>query len=127
MFFCGGLPTPGIADLIASAPGTYAFLPLDELLDPLNDKFSNSYSRISMPKSAYSTPDDTATLAVSNLLLAAPDMPADLAFQLTRLLFDHQNDLAAAHPEAKNIRRETALQTGSVPLHDGARRFYSGR
>jgi len=124
MFFCGGLPTPGIADLIASAPGKYAFLPLDELLQPLNGKFSNSYSQVSMSKSAYSMPDDTATLAVSNLLLAAPDMPAELAFQLTRLLFDHQNDLVAAHPEGKNIKRETARQTGSVPLHEGARRYY---
>jgi TRAP transporter TAXI family solute receptor len=124
MFFCGGLPTPGIADLIASAPGKYTFLPLDELLDPLNEKFSGSYSKILMPIAAYSTPGDTPTLAVSNLLLAAPDMPADLAFQLTRLLFDHQNDLAAAHPEAKNIKRETARRTGSVPLHEGAKRYY---
>jgi uncharacterized protein len=124
MFFCGGLPTPGIADLIASAPGTFAFLPLGELLVPLNERFSGSYSQVSMPATAYSTPEDTATLAVSNLLLTAPDMPAELAFQLTRLLFDHQNDLAAAHPEAKNIKRETARQTGSVPLHEGARRFY---
>ena len=124
-FFAGGLPTPGIADLITAAPGRFQFLPLDPLLAPLNEKFSNSYTQVSMPKTAYNSPADTATLAVANLLLVAPDMPEDLAFQLTRLLFAHQADLAAAHPEAKNIKLETARDTGSVPLHDGARRFYS--
>jgi TRAP transporter TAXI family solute receptor len=124
-FFAGGLPTPGIADLMTAAPGRFQFLPLDPLLAPLNEKFSNSYSQVSMPKTAYDSPADTATLAVSNLLLAAPDMPADLAFQLTRLLFAHQDEMAAAHPEARNIKLETARDTGSVPLHEGSRRFYS--
>jgi TRAP-type uncharacterized transport system substrate-binding protein len=77
MFFCGGLPTPGIADLIASAPGSTRSCPSTSCSSPLNEKFSGSYSQLSMPKSATGTPDDTATLAVSNLLLAAPDMPAD--------------------------------------------------
>jgi uncharacterized protein len=124
MFFCGGLPTPGIADLVGAAPGRYAFLALDPLLAPLNEKFSNSYSQVSMPQTAYNTGADTATLAVSNLLLAAPDMPAELTFQLTRLLFAHQADLVAAHPEGRNIKLDTAPQTGSVPLHAGAQRFY---
>jgi uncharacterized protein len=125
MFFCGGLPTPGIADLVGAAPGRYAFLALEPLLAPLNEKFSNSYSQVSMPQTAYNTGADTATLAVSNLLLAAPDMPAELTFQLTRLLFAHQADLVAAHPEGKNIKLDTAPRTGSVPLHAGAQRFYS--
>jgi TRAP transporter TAXI family solute receptor len=125
MFFCGGLPTPGIADLVGAAPGRYAFLALDPLLAPLNEKFSNSYSQVSMPQTAYNNGTDTATLAVSNLLLAAPDMPEELAFQLTRLLFAYQADLVAAHPEGRNIKLDTAPQTGSVPLHAGAQRFYS--
>jgi uncharacterized protein len=125
MFFCGGLPTPGIADLVGAAPGRYAFLTLEPLLAPLNEKFSNSYSQVTMPQTAYDNGSDTATLAVSNLLLAAPDMPAELAFQLTRLLFAHQADLVAAHPEGGNIRLETAPRTGTVALHPGAQRFYS--
>ena len=51
-------------------------------------------------------------------------MPADLAFAVTRLLFVNQPDLVAAHPEGNNIRVETARETGSVPLHPGAKRFF---
>jgi TRAP transporter TAXI family solute receptor len=123
-FFIGGLPTPGIADLISSAPGRYSFLALDALLGTLNERFSNSYTGVSIPAATYSIPGDVATLATANLLLAAPDMPADLAHDLTSLLFTHQDELAAAHPEGRNYKRETAKETGSVPLHEGARRFY---
>lgn len=123
-FFAGGLPTPGIADLMATAPGRFAFLPLEDLLGPVNGRYGNPYTKETIPKAAYGAAVDTGTLAAPNLLLATPDMPADLAFQLTRLLFTHQADLEAAHPEGRNIRRETAKDTGSVPLHPGAIRFY---
>jgi hypothetical protein len=122
--FVGGLPTPGIADLITSAPGRYTFMPLDTMLGPLNLRFSNSYTGVKIPTTAYNQPTDIATIATANLLLAAPDMPPDLAHDLTRLLFVFQNELAAAHPEGKNYKRETARETVSVPLHVGAARFY---
>jgi TRAP transporter TAXI family solute receptor len=124
-FFAGGLPASDIAVLITGTPGRFALLPVDSLLGPLTERFGKSYSNVSIPKQAYGTASDIGTLAVANLLLAAPDMPVDLAFQLTRLLFTHHDDLVAAHPEGRNIRREAARDTGSVPLHDGAERFYA--
>jgi uncharacterized protein len=124
-FFAGGLPASDIAALIAGAPGRFAFLPTDSLLAPLNESFGNSYSKASIPREAYGTATDIGTLAVANLLLAAPDMPADLTFQLTRLLFTHHDELVAAHPEGRNIRRDAARDTGSVPLHAGAQRYFA--
>lgn len=124
-FFAGGLPAPDIAQLLSSAPGRFALLPLDRLEAPLNLTYARSYTRVSMPKAAYGTETDIGTLAVANLLLVAPDTPVDLAFQLTGLLFTHQDELVAAHPEGRNIKRETAWDTGSVPLHPGARKYYA--
>jgi TRAP transporter TAXI family solute receptor len=124
-FFAGGLPVPAIADLFAAAPGRFAFLPLDPLLGPLIERFGTSYTKVSIPKAAYGTGTDIGTVAVANLLLAAPDMPADLAFQLTRLLFTHQDELVAAHPEGRNVNRNSGRETGTVPLHAGAQRLYS--
>ena len=124
-FFAGGLPAPDVAQLLSSAPGQFALLPLDRLLDPLNDRYAGSYSRVTVPKSAYGTETDVGTLAVANLLIVAPKVPADLAFELTRLLFTHQEELVAAHPEGRNIKRDVAWNTGSVPLHPGARKYYA--
>jgi TRAP transporter TAXI family solute receptor len=122
--FVGGLPTPGIADLIAAAPAKYSFLALDSLLPTLNERFAGAYYGVTVPKDTYKLPADTPTLATANLLLAAPDMPEDLAHDLTALLFTHQNELAAAHPEGKSHTKDTAKDTASVPLHPGAARFY---
>jgi TRAP-type uncharacterized transport system substrate-binding protein len=47
-------------------------------------------------------------------------------YQLTKLLFDYQAQLAAVHPAANGIQRNTAPTTDPVPLHEGAARYYSG-
>ena len=63
-------------------------------------------------------------MAVANLILVSPDMPADLVEALTRLLFAHQAELGEVHPEARNFDRAGAADTDPVPLHPGAERFY---
>jgi uncharacterized protein len=124
LFWSGGVPTPGITDLMAAAPGQFAFLPLGDLVQPLNDKFGNIYTTVKVAKNVYNTPGDVTTLGIPNLLFASPDMPEQLAYKLTKLLFEHQEELAKTHPEAKNFDRAGGRQTGTVPLHPGARRFY---
>jgi TRAP transporter TAXI family solute receptor len=124
MFWSGGLPTPGISDMMSQAPGQFAFLPVTDLIEPLNAKFGNIYTSVKLPKNVYNTPADIATLGTPNLLFASPDMPEALAYRLTKLLFEHQEELAKAHPEGKNFDRTIGRQTGSVPLHPGAQRFY---
>jgi TRAP-type uncharacterized transport system substrate-binding protein len=57
--------------------------------------------------------------------VVASDLPDDLAYQLTGLLFRYQTELAAVHPAANDIRRDTAPRTEPVPLHAGAARYYS--
>jgi len=124
MIFTGGLPTPGIADLMASAPGQFAMLPLNELVEPMNLKYGKVYTVGKLAKNVYGTPTDVATLNLPILLIAAADMPEQLAYDLTKLLFDRQEELGKAHPEGKNFDRTVGEQTGVVPLHRGAKRYY---
>lgn len=122
--FSGGLPTPGVADLITASPGKFTFMPLDSVLPVLSDRFAGAYSPFVVPKDTYKVAADVSTFAVANLLLAAPDVPTDLAASLTGLLFTYQSELAAVHPEGKNHKKETAKDTGTVPLHPGAAQYY---
>lgn len=48
----------------------------------------------------------------------------DLAYQMTKLMFDHLDRVAAAHAAAKGIKLETAAKNLPIPLHPGAERFY---
>ncbi|PZV97840.1 hypothetical protein CLV64_105103 [Micromonospora phaseoli] len=126
MFFSGGLPTPGIADLLTSTPDRFALLPVANLIEPLSAAHGSVYTTAELPRDAYDTPSGTPTVTVANVILVSADMPDQLAYDLTRLLFTYQADLAAAHPEARNFDRQSAATTDPIPLHPGAARYYQG-
>jgi TRAP transporter TAXI family solute receptor len=125
-FFSGGLPTPGIADLISSEAGKYAFLPIASLVGALTSAHGPVYTSGVLPGDAYGTRRDVQTITVPNLLLVSPEMPEKLAYDLTRLLFAHQTELATVHPEGRNFDKQTAANTDPISLHPGAARFYRG-
>jgi TRAP-type uncharacterized transport system substrate-binding protein len=47
-----------------------------------------------------------------------------LAYEMTKNLYEHLDTLYAAHNAAKAIHRENALKGMPVPLHPGAARYY---
>jgi TRAP transporter TAXI family solute receptor len=126
LFFTGGLPTPGITDLFASGPGLYRFLPLEPELPAMTARFGPVYGVAPVPASMYHTPADTPTIVLFNMLIVTPDMPDDLAYDITKVLFEHQQELAKVHPEGGHFDKASGPNTGTVPLHPGARRYFNG-
>jgi hypothetical protein len=63
-------------------------------------------------------------VAVPNYLVAHRSMDPELAYQLTRLLFDRKEALAEVHPSASRLELETAPDVAPLELHPGARRYY---
>ncbi|MFG2043393.1 TAXI family TRAP transporter solute-binding subunit [Dactylosporangium sp. NPDC048998] len=124
-FFTGGLPTPGISDLLKSSPGGFILLPLNSLLQPLMYRYGPIYAGAKIPKAAYNTPTDIDTIVIGNFIVVSPDMPEQLAHDLTKVLFEYQPELGKVHPEGNNYDKTTATQTDPIPLHPGAARFYS--
>ena len=61
------------------------------------------------------------------VLAAHESMPEQLAYDITRTLFEHQPELAAIHPEAKNLTLATAVEGSPAPFHDGAIRYYTAQ
>jgi TRAP-type uncharacterized transport system substrate-binding protein len=51
-------------------------------------------------------------------------MPEGLAYDITRLLFERHHELAAIHPEARNLSPVTAVAGSPAPFHPGAVRWY---
>jgi TRAP transporter TAXI family solute receptor len=125
LVWSGGLPTPDIKRLFADMNDKVKFLDLSPYLMGMQTKFSPLYTADTIAKSVYNTPADVKSIAVPNVLLVRDTMSDDLAEKLTALLFEHQQDLAAVHPEAKNYDIKTAQETGGIPLHPGATRYYS--
>ena len=69
----------------------------------------------------------TKTIGVPNLLMVAADMPDDLAYRVTKLLFDGKERLATVHKAAESLDPKTAREVvAPVQLHPGAQRYYDG-
>ena len=62
------------------------------------------------------------TAAVVNYLVTSTAVSDDLAYQMTKLIFDNLPELASAHAAGKEIKLETAAADSPVPLHPGAAR-----
>ena len=69
----------------------------------------------------------SGSVGVANALIVDESMSDELAYELTKVLFDRQPDLAAIHPEAKKLKVETAVEGSPAPFHPGAIRYYRER
>jgi len=67
---------------------------------------------------------DVATAAVGNFLVTHDGVSDETVYQMTKLLFDNLDKLAAAHAAAKAIDSAKALDGMPIPLHPGAERYY---
>lgn len=129
-FFSGGVPTGAILDL-ARTPGlTMRLVPMDDVLPALQARHpapagAPLYVPATIPRRAYpGLTGDVPVVGVASVLVADARLDDDLAYEITRALFEHRASLVAVHPEARNLAPTTAAAGSPVPLHPGALRWY---
>ena len=123
-FWSGGLPTGAVTDLATT--NQIVLLPTVDYLGALRSQYGEVYEETIIPAGTYEGVDeDVSVIGVPNYLVVNESMDEELAYQITRLLFDQQDALTEAHPEARNLDRDTAPQVPPLELHPGAERYYS--
>ena len=89
------------------------------------DKIGPPFVAAKIPANTYTGQDkDVPTAAVINYLVTSSAVSDDLAYQMTKLVFESLPELANSHVAGKDIRLETAAIGSPVPLHPGAVRYY---
>jgi hypothetical protein len=127
-FWSGGLPTGSVLGLAATPGVRIKMVPLDTLVAGLQRKYGNLYFRAVIQKEFYpGMPADAPSIGVANLLVVHQDFSADLAYQITKLLFEKRGELAQVHKEAANITTIGLAGRSPVPFHPGAIRYYKER
>lgn len=119
MFFSGGLPTPGITDLLTTAKDKVKFIDIASLTTEMK-KINPVYEEGVIPATTYKTPGDVKTIVVPNVLLVKDDIDANLACVLTKALYDKQPELVKANGAARGITLDVARKTAPVTLNRGA-------
>jgi TRAP transporter TAXI family solute receptor len=118
----GGVPLPLLADLAERLP--IRLIPLGAEVAAVQNGYGERYLARVVPARMYGLETETPTVGVRAVLVVRANLPQETAFALTRLLFDAKDRLDTRHPEARRLDPRSALDTGTVPLHAGAARYY---
>jgi uncharacterized protein len=115
-----GLGVASLKDLSTSTDITVVAVPREVV-----DKIGPPFVPVIIPANTYPGQDkDVPTAAVINYLVTSSAVSDDLAYQMTRLVFESLPELANSHVAGKEIRLENAAIGSPVPLHPGAIRYY---
>ena len=127
-FWSGGLPTAAVQDLSHSSGITIRMLPTGDLVPALQKEHGPLYFPLQVPANAYpGVAAPVSVVGVANVLVVNTSMPEQLAYDIARVLFEKQGDLAAIHPEARNLTLATAVKGSPADFHPGALRYYKER
>jgi TRAP transporter TAXI family solute receptor len=89
------------------------------------DRMGPPFVAETIPANTYPGQDkDVPTAAIINYLVTSSAVSDDLAYQMTKLIFESLPELANAHAAGKDIKLATAAAGSPVPLHPGAIRYY---
>src|SRR5947209_11517056 len=115
-----GLGVASLKDLSTSTEITVVSVP-----KAIVDKIGPPFVPATIPANTYTGQDkDVPTAAVINYLVTSAAVSDDLAYQMTRLIFESLPELVDAHAAGKAIKLETATTGSPGPLHPGAIRYY---
>jgi TRAP transporter TAXI family solute receptor len=118
-----GSPTASIVEL--SNGHDISIIPLTGAPIKTLQKSQPYYASAMLPAGTYKGIDkDVETLAVRAIWATHAELSDDIAYAVTKALYENVETLAKVHVKGKEISLKTALQSVSIPLHPGAERYY---
>lgn len=115
-----GLGVASIRDLATNNDITIVAVPAEMVA-----KIGAPYVPVTIPANTYrGQTADVQTAAVGNFLVTHDRVSDELAYQMTKQLFENLPTMVASHSAARDIKLEGALTGMAIPLHPGAARYY---
>ncbi len=120
--FTIGTPNPAIQDITTTQD--IEFIPLQgEQVDKVIAKFP-FLVKDAIPANTYKGQEnDVPTLSVQAILVANKDMSDEVAYELTKTLYENTEAIAKAHNKGAEIKLENAADGVTIPFHPGAEKY----
>ncbi|WOV88445.1 TAXI family TRAP transporter solute-binding subunit [Sporosarcina oncorhynchi] len=119
-FITAGTPTAAVEALNANAK-VFVVPVTDEKADELIAKYQY-YAKEVIPAGTYGIAEETPTVSVGAMLVIQNDVPEDLAYKITKAIYDNAGKLT--HPKGALIKKETGLDGIGIPVHPGAQKYF---
>lgn len=122
-FLTAGIPTAAIQDL--SAQNDVFIVAIEgSIADTLKADYK-FFTDFIIPANTYKgQTEDVQSLTVKSMLCVSADMEDDLAYALTKQIYENLDRVVLAHNVGKFITLETALEAMPIPVHPGAQRYF---
>ena len=121
-FIVAGAPTTAITDLATGKDVYLVSIDAEHAEQLIAD--CPYYTATTIPAGTYSTmTEDTATVAVGAVVLAADNVSEDAVYAFVSDIFENAGDLA--HAKSAELDLETATNITSVPYHPGAAKYFA--
>jgi TRAP transporter TAXI family solute receptor len=126
-FYVGGHPSDTIARIAISAP--LSLVPIDGPQADAALKQQTYYIPGNLPGRLYrGVPDQTVkTVGVRALLMTHDGLPAEICYELTKLLVEQWETLRAAHGSIQPFQPAEIARQNTAPYHPGAQRYLRER
>ena len=83
------------------------------------------YTKVDLPANSYKGQTAAVpTLAVMAIWASHDGVPENVAYEVTKALYENTAIMGQVHVQGKNIALNTATSVASVPLHPGAVRYF---
>ena len=122
-FWSVGAPNSSILNLATTNDIVIVQLSEDELAAAQDA--NATFAVTTLPGGTYNGVDaDITVLGIPNVLVVSSEMSDDLAYQITKAMFENIAELQAVHPAANETTVAFTMAATPVPLHPGAIRYY---
>lgn len=122
----GGPPMAAITRAHALLGNQLTILSINqEELNSINSEYP-IWDFYDLPAETYPTQNEPIrTAASANVLVVREDVPEEIVYELTRLIWENLAVLREIHGATRSMSFERALLGVTIPLHEGALRFYN--
>lgn len=118
-----GVPTAAVTDFAQSH--ALKVIPLSGPEVAELQKQQPYYASVPLPANTYKGQTAAVpTLAVMAVWTAHEAVPDNVAYEVTKALYENTATMGQVHAQGKNITLGTALAVGTVPLHPGASKYF---
>ncbi|MFB5663249.1 TAXI family TRAP transporter solute-binding subunit [Alteribacillus sp. HJP-4] len=119
-----GIPTSAVSEMISTADGELVSID-DEQIQSMVDNY-DFYIEETIPAGTYDgQEEDVQTTAMQNFLVADESMPEDVAYEITKTMWENLEELEGSNEVFTQFDIEKVTEgAGEVPLHPGAEKYY---
>ncbi len=122
-FWSVGAPTSSLLNLATTQDIVILSLTQEEMEAAM--VADATFAMTTLPGGSYNGVDeDILVLGIPNVLTVSSEMSDDLAYELTKAMFENIAELRAVHPAANETTIEFSMAATPIPLHAGALRYY---